>query len=658
MFERVFVANRGEIAVRVLRTLRRLGIQGIAPYSDADRAALHVQVADDAVRLGPTAPRESYLHIERIIDAALGSRADALHPGYGFLAESAALAQACADAGITFIGPTPDAIAVMGDKIRARDTVAAAGVPVVPGRSGVGLTNAEIAEAALDVGLPVLLKPSAGGGGKGMHLVTDRAHLAQAIATSRREAAAAFGDDTLLVERFVEGPRHIEVQVAADHSGGVVHLGERECSLQRRHQKIIEEAPSPFVTPELREAIGAQAVAVARACGYTNLGTVELIVSGADPTSFFFMEMNTRLQVEHPVTEEVYGLDLVELQLRIASGEPLPFSQDDVIPKGHAVEARVYAEDPEQDFLPTGGTVLALREPAGPGIRVDSGLAVGTEVGSSYDPMLSKVIAAAPTREAALDLLDAALAQTSVLGVTTNLPFLRTLLRHPDVRSGNLDTGLVERVTPGAVEPPDAVVVAALLALLDPPASGPLWGRRDGWRLGEPAWVRACLDVAGQPTDVALRRRTDGWTAVVGEGTEWDLHAQVGAAMVTLQTAERRTTFDRSPTVDGEVWLGAGGRTWLVAPRSADRAGAHGGAAADGSIASPMPGTVASVNVVVGEHVADGQAVAVVEAMKMEHTLVAPFDGVVTEVHVAVGAQVALRQVLVTVAPEEQENAG
>ena len=389
MFDTVLVANRGEIAVRIMRTLRAMGIRSVAVYSDADTDALHVRTADVARRLGPAAPSQSYLDIERVIAAAVATGAQALHPGYGFLSENTALAAACAAAGIAFVGPPPAAIEAMGDKIRAKETVAARGVRVVPGVSGVGLSDAELAEQANAIGFPVLIKPSAGGGGKGMRLVTSADMLAAAIASAKREAIGAFGDDTLLIERFVDRPRHIEVQVLADSHGNVVHLGERECSLQRR-QKVIEEAPSPFLSPADRDAIGAQAVAAAVACGYVNAGTVEFIASGSRPDEPFFMEMNTRLQVEHPVTEAVWGLDLVELQLRIADGKHLPFTQADLRPAGHAFEARVYAEDVARGFLPTGGRVIALHEPADrPNVRVDSSLSVGTEIGSNYDPMLS-----------------------------------------------------------------------------------------------------------------------------------------------------------------------------------------------------------------------------------------------------------------------------
>ncbi|WP_244203129.1 MULTISPECIES: biotin carboxylase N-terminal domain-containing protein [Streptomyces violaceusniger group] len=541
MFDTVLVANRGEIAVRVIRTLRRLGVRSVAVYSDADADARHVREADTAVRIGPAPAAESYLSIERLLEAAARTGAQAVHPGYGFLAENGAFARACADAGLAFIGPPAGAIELMGDKIRAKETVRAAGVPVVPGSSGSGLTDEQLTAAAREIGMPVLLKPSAGGGGKGMRLVRDEALLADEIAAARREARGAFGDDTLLVERWIDRPRHIEIQVLADGQGHVVHLGERECSLQRRHQKIIEEAPSPLLDEATRARMGEAAVAAARSCGYVGAGTVEFIVPGADPSAYCFMEMNTRLQVEHPVTELTVsvggrpGLDLVEWQLRVAAGEPLPFGQDEIAFAGHAVEARICAEtaraaaDGRVDFLPSAGAVLALDEPAGEGVRVDSGLSQGTEVGTVYDPMLAKVIAHGPDRPTALRRLRAALGSLTVLGVDTNTGFLRRLAAHPAVASGELDTGLVDRAAaqliPAAI-PEEVYATAALLrqAALEPaaPRGGGSGGRPEpggsglggpaadvwvdpfsvptGWRLGgDPAWTVHRLRVAGHP---------------------------------------------------------------------------------------------------------------------------------------------------------------
>ncbi|WP_131757887.1 acetyl-CoA carboxylase biotin carboxylase subunit, partial [Actinomadura fibrosa] len=518
MFDGVLVANRGEIAVRVFRTLRRLGVRSVAVHTAADAGARHVREADEALLV------PSYLDIGAVVEAGRAAGARAVHPGYGFLAENAAFARACEEAGLVFIGPPAAAIEAMGDKIRAKRTVAAAGVPVVPGRDEPGLSDAELKAAALEIGLPVLLKPSAGGGGKGMRLVRDAAELPEAIASARREARGSFGDDTLLAERFVENPRHIEIQVFADAHGNAVHLGERECSLQRRHQKIVEEAPSPLLDAAARERMGAAAVAAARAVGYVGAGTVEYIVSADRPDEFFFMEMNTRLQVEHPVTELVTGLDLVELQLRVAAGAPLPFAQDGVRLGGHAIEARVYAEDPARGFLPTGGRVLALNEPDVPGVRVDSGLDTATEVGGSYDPMLAKVIVHGADRAEALHRLDRALASYTLLGVPTNVAFLRALLRHPDVVSGDLDTGLVERsldgLTAGAGVPPEVLAAAALerMLALEKAAPDP-WDIPDGWRPGAHAWTPWIITpVGGDPVEVRVQGRAASARVAVGDG--------------------------------------------------------------------------------------------------------------------------------------------
>ncbi|MEU6303210.1 acetyl/propionyl/methylcrotonyl-CoA carboxylase subunit alpha [Streptomyces chartreusis] len=641
MFETVLVANRGEIAVRVIRTLRSMGVRSVAVYSDADADARHVREADTAVRIGPAPASESYLSAERLLEAAARTGAQAVHPGYGFLAENADFARACADAGLVFIGPSADAISLMGDKIRAKETVKAAGVPVVPGSSGSGLTDAELADAAREIGMPVLLKPSAGGGGKGMRLVRDEARLADEIAAARREARASFGDDTLLVERWVDRPRHIEIQVLADGHGNVVHLGERECSLQRRHQKIIEEAPSVLLDEATRAGMGEAAVQAARSCGYRGAGTVEFIVPGGDPSSYYFMEMNTRLQVEHPVTELITGLDLVEWQLRVAAGERLAFGQDDVTLTGHAIEARICAEDPARGFLPSGGTVLRLREPQGDGVRTDSGLSEGTEVGSLYDPMLSKVIAYGPDRATALRKLRAALAETVTLGVQTNAGFLRRLLAHPAVVAGELDTGLVERVVDDlvATDVPDEVYEAAAAVRLDalrPAGDG--WtdpfSVPSGWRLGGTARPVSFHLRAQDPVEYAPR----GSAAVTDDGVS-----------VTLDGV--RHTFHRAAD-----WLGRDGDAWHVRdhdPVAASLTGAaHAGA---DSLTAPMPGTVTVVKVAVGDEVTAGQSLLVVEAMKMEHVISAPHAGTVAELDVTPGATVAMDQVLAVITPAEED---
>ncbi|GHC62844.1 acetyl/propionyl/methylcrotonyl-CoA carboxylase subunit alpha [Streptomyces cinnamoneus] len=715
MFDTVLVANRGEIAVRVIRTLRALGIRSVAVFSDADANALHVREADTAVRIGPAAAAESYLSVERLLAAAARTGAQAVHPGYGFLAENAAFARACADAGLVFIGPPAGAIELMGDKIRAKETVRAAGVPVVPGSSGSGLSDDELAAAAREIGMPVLLKPSAGGGGKGMRLVRDASLLGEEIAAARREARGSFGDDTLLVERWVDRPRHIEIQVLADGHGNVIHLGERECSLQRRHQKIIEEAPSVLLDEATRAAMGAAAVQAARSCGYTGAGTVEFIVPGNDPASYYFMEMNTRLQVEHPVTELITGLDLVEWQVRVAAGERLGLAQEDVTLTGHAVEARICAETARVsgdrvDFLPSAGTVLALREPAGEGVRVDSGLTEGAEVGTAYDPMLAKVIAHGPDRATALRRLRAALAGTAVLGVDTNVGFLRRLLGHPAVAAGELDTGLVDRdaATLVPAEVPEEVYVAG--GLLRQQGLAPAPGGEEprpaawvdpfsvpsGWRLGgEPAWTSHHFRVPGHapvtvrvrgdvseaqflltPADGAApatpgsakllpsqgsgglpptqRSRTSvqpgGWghlPAVAGGGAGEQLTFQLDGTTRTLTVAH---------APGGGVWLTHGGDAWHLVPHDPVEAalGGSGAGAHAGTLTAPMPGTVTVVKAAVGDEVEAGQSLLVVEAMKMEHVIAAPHAGTVTELDVTAGSTVAMDQVLAVVAPREE----
>ena len=662
MFDTVLIANRGEIAVRVIRTLRGLGVRSVAVFSDADAGARHVAEADVAVHIGPTPATLSYLNIRAVVDAAVRTGAQAVHPGYGFLSENAEFAQACAAAGVVFVGPPVGAMDAMADKIRAKATVSAAGVPVVPGGGAPGQSDEELAEIAREIGFPVLIKPSAGGGGKGMRLVTEAGQLAEAIAGARREARSSFGDDTLLVEQFITNPRHIEIQVLADTHGTVVHLGERECSLQRRHQKIIEEAPSPLLTAAQRATMGAAAVEAARAVGYTGVGTVEFIVDGSDADDHFFMEMNTRLQVEHPVTEMITGLDLVEQQLRVAAGEKLMFGQDDVVLAGHAVEARVYAEDPARGFLPTGGRVLALHEPSGPGVRVDSCLRPGLEIGGAYDPMLAKVIAHGPDRQTALRRLDGALVNTAVLGVSTNVAFLRALLRHPDVVAGRLDTGLVERALDELVDsdiPEPVYAVAALQRVLEMEPTGAVagpWDLPGGWRIGEPAWSTWRFELSGHdPVDVRVRGRVDAAEVSVGGGepVRAALRRDDGgdAAALVLSYAAATQRYITAAT-NGERWLGRRGRSWSLAETgrlAAARGSADG--AASGTLRSPMPGTVLTVAVADGDQVTAGQSLLVVEAMKMEHTIAAPTDGVIADLMVKSGQQVAVDAPLVTVVP-------
>jgi acetyl-CoA/propionyl-CoA carboxylase biotin carboxyl carrier protein len=665
VFETVLVANRGEIAVRVLSTLRAMGIRSVAVYSAADAGARHVREADVAVPLGPAPAAQSYLSVERVLAAAARTGAQAVHPGYGFLSENVEFARACEQAGVVFIGPPVAAIEAMGDKIRAKQTVMAAGVPVVPGRTEPGMDDDEVAAAAVETGFPVLLKPSAGGGGKGMRVVRAAAELADAIAAARREARGSFGDDTLLVERYIGAARHIEVQVLGDAHGTVVHLGERECSLQRRHQKVIEEAPSPLLSAAQRALMGQAAVEGARAVGYTGAGTVEFIVD-ADPggrggdIDFFFLEMNTRLQVEHPVTEMVTGLDLVELQVRVAAGERLPMTQDDVRLTGHAIEARLYAEDPARGFLPQTGTVLGLREPDGAGVRVDSSLAVGSVVGTDYDPMLAKVVAHGPDRETARARLLGALRHTAVLGVPTNTAFLRALLADPDVVAGRLDTGLIERRGEAltAVGPPSprAYAAAALALLVEAEPGGPVvdrWDVPDGWRLGEPAWtVRRLQAAGGEPVTVRVRGRSAAAEVCVGDGGLVPAAAirDGGELAVTLDGLTSRHAVVHA---DGQVWLAADGR--VTAFREHERLHtAVEGAAADGAVTAPMPGTVTVVQAAVGDRVEAGAPLLVVEAMKMEHVLTAPVAGTVTELGVTAGQQVRLdERVAVVTAGED-----
>jgi acetyl-CoA/propionyl-CoA carboxylase biotin carboxyl carrier protein len=645
VFDTVLVANRGEIAVRVMKTLREMGIRSVAVYSDADADTRPVREADVAAHVS------NYLSIPDIVRAAQDSGAQAVHPGYGFLAENAGFARACADAGLVFIGPPVEAIEAMGDKIHAKATVSAAGVPVVPGLSDVD----DFTAAAAEVGYPLLLKPSAGGGGKGMRLVTGPADLLAAVESAQREAKSAFGDDRLLLERFVTTPRHIEIQVLADGHGTVLHLGERECSLQRRHQKIIEEAPSVLLDEQTRERMGSAAVEAARSVGYTGAGTVEFIVSAKAPDEFFFMEMNTRLQVEHPVTELVTGLDLVEWQLRIAAGERLSLTQQDIRLNGHAVEARVYAEDPARGFIPTGGTVLALGEPTG--VRVDSWLSPGAVVGSNYDPMLAKVVAWGPDRAAAVHRLDRALAETAVLGVTTNVSFLRALLADPDVQSGQLDTELVERrlddlVAGGISE--EFFVAAALDRLLSLMPEGSVvdpWDVPSGWRLG--ARGGATFRLKAGETEALVR--VEGLPAAASVSVDGADPVQVSARRqgnhLELHYAGEFRRYLRA--IDGELWLARDGQCLAIGERP-NLLATQGETTDGGPVVSPMPGTVLVVKVSQGETVTAGTPLVVVEAMKMEHTVVAPVDGVVGELLVQAGQQVALDETLAVVTPHEE----
>jgi acetyl-CoA/propionyl-CoA carboxylase biotin carboxyl carrier protein len=595
MFRSVLVANRGEIARRVIRTLHRLGVRSVAIYTDADADMPHVHEADEAHRVS------SYLAIDEIV--AVG--ADALHPGYGFLAENPALARACAAAGIVFVGPSPGAIELMGDKLRAKEVAEQAGVPTVP------------TYTPDTVEYPVLVKAAAGGGGRGMRVVETPDALEEAIAAAKREAAAGFGDDRVFLERFLPRARHIEVQVVGDTHGTVLSLGERECSLQRRHQKVIEEAPSPVVSPELRETLGREAVALARAAGYHGAGTVEFIADADDPATHYFLEMNARLQVEHPVTELVTGLDLVELQLRVAAGEPLNV---DVSMTGHAIEARINAEDAQ--FFPSAGPVLLAQYPHA--VRVDAAVETGSVVGTDYDSMIAKVIAHGPDRATALARLDRALSETAILGLETNVGFLRTLLGRDDVRAGDMETGLIGRMDP--VTPPltdEQVAHAAALLSLGEPESDDPFDRRDGWRLGgvrAPSYWKLSVN-GSEPIDVTLHeRRVPPRCAWVGENLK-------GPGPLRL-------------------WLAIDGWTWHVTEATAeDVHHAH----ADGELRAPMPGSVLLVPVNDGDAVQAGQTVVVLESMKMELSLTAPVDGTVTGLSVSAGDTVGRDQIVASV---------
>jgi acetyl-CoA/propionyl-CoA carboxylase biotin carboxyl carrier protein len=665
-FDTVLVANRGEIAVRVIRTLKAMGIRSVAVYSDADATARHVAAADLAVAIGPAPARDSYLNIPAVVDAAVRTGAQAVHPGYGFLSENADFAAALASAGVTFIGPPVNAIQTMGDKIAAKGTVSAFGVPVVPGIARPGLTDDELIAAAEEIGYPVLVKPSAGGGGKGMRMVEQPAGLPAALVSARRESAAAFGDDTLFLERFVLRPRHIEVQVLADAYGNVVHLGERECSLQRRHQKVIEEAPSPLLDAATRARIGAAACDTARSVDYTGAGTVEFIVSADRPDEFFFMEMNTRLQVEHPVTEMVTGWDLVEWQVRIAAGEKLTIGQADIALHGHAIEARVYAEDPANGFLPTGGDVLAMVEPDGAGVRVDSGLFAGTVVGSDYDPMLAKVVGYGADRAAALRTLDRALADSAVLGVVTNIEFARFLLADPDVSAGRLDTGLLDRRAGDfiAASPSDEQFIAAAAfhwLRLFPAPGADLWEVPSGWRVGARAPVSIRLR-AGERTDHVRITGAPGSAEVcIEDGKCRSLQADLTGDQLTVTLDGLRSEYTVA-TADSKIWLAGGGSTAVLEEVREAPVRPDDEPTGDAELTSPMPGAVVAVSVDDGAEVEAGTVVVTVEAMKMEHALAAPVGGVV-ELLVAAGDQVKVGQPLARItvntnaSPEAKDSA-
>ncbi len=668
MFSKILIANRGEIACRVIRTARRLGIATVAVFSEADRAALHVESADEAIEIGPAPARKSYLDPAAIIAAARASGAEAIHPGYGFLSENAEFAESVAASGLVFIGPPATAIRAMGSKSAAKTLMAESGVALVPGYHGALQDEATLAQAAARVGYPVLIKASAGGGGKGMRIVARPEDLAVAIQGAKREARAAFGDDHVLIEKYLERPRHVEVQVFADTHGNCIHLFERDCSIQRRHQKIIEEAPAPGLDPGLRAAIGEAAIRAARAVGYLGAGTVEFIVANG---AFHFMEMNTRLQVEHPVTEMITGLDLVEWQLRIAAGKRLPLGQEDITLTGHAIEARIYAEDPARDFLPATGRILHLRTPdPGPHVRIDTGVREGDRIGIEYDPMIAKLIVWDHDREAARRRLVGALAAYELAGVRTNLALLRAIAGHPDFAATAPDTGFIARhpellASPTDAAPPEALAACALAVLRQreavaraaaeasaDPASP--WAAVDGWRL----FGRAAQEVLlreGETLHAITLHAPDEPGATPAD---WRITLPGGIFPVSGSWRGNRLRLrlaghERALSVvaDGEtLTVLAAGATYHF--RLFDPGATVGAESASGGrVLAPIPGYVGSVLVAPGEEVARGQRLIVLEAMKMEITLTAPFAGVVVSVSAESGAMVEEGRELAVVRP-------
>ena len=655
MFSSVLIANRGEIACRIIRTAKRLGLRTIAIYSTADAHALHVRLADEAIEIGPAPAAQSYLVGERLIAAAQASDAQCIHPGYGFLAENADFAEACRVAGFVFIGPPPEAIRAMGLKDRAKALMQEAGVPVVPGYHGEMQEPAFLKRKAYEIGYPVLVKAVAGGGGKGMRKIERHADFDAALEAAQREAQSAFGEARVLVEKYVNAPRHVEMQVFADRHGHTIHLGERDCSLQRRHQKVIEEAPAPGMTPDLRAAMGAAAVAAAKAVGYHGAGTVEFIADGAGglrEDGFWFMEMNTRLQVEHPVTEAVTGLDLVEWQFRIAAGEALPLKQNQVQLKGHAVEARLYAEDPERGFLPSTGKLIALDFPHDKSLRIDSGVAQGDTVSPFYDPLIAKLIAHADARDEALDRLASALEATVVAGPRSNAGFLGALCRAPGFRAGEFDTGFIDRHLAELGAAPQgfdlAAAATAAQALLqheqariaaaraaDTPASP--WDADDGFQFGATRVLQVPLIAEGENVTAVVRYGRDGAAVSIA-----------GVAPATDATVI---------VADDAVYVLRAGRQTKVSLR--DLALEEGGERGhSGLIRAPMHGKVLAVLVEEGDAVTRGQRLAIIEAMKMEHTLHAPIDGTVSEVAVTAESQVAEGANLMAIVPAKDAPPG
>ncbi|MDX2102590.1 MAG: acetyl/propionyl/methylcrotonyl-CoA carboxylase subunit alpha [Alphaproteobacteria bacterium] len=647
MFRKILIANRGEIACRVMRTARRMGIKTVAVYSDADRDALHVREADEAVRIGPAPSAESYLVAERIVQACRDTGAEAVHPGYGFLSERASFAEALAAAGMTFIGPPVGAIGAMGDKIESKKLAQGAGVSTVPGHLQALSSPDEAVEVAERIGYPVMLKASAGGGGKGMRVCRTAAEVREGLVSTMNEARSAFGDDRVFCEKFIEKPRHIEIQVLGDTHGTVLHLGERECSVQRRHQKVIEEAPSPFVDEAMRAAMGAQAVALAKAVGYYSAGTVEFI-AGADK-SFYFLEMNTRLQVEHPVTELVTGLDLVEWMIRVAAGEKLPFGQDQVKLKGWAMEARLYAEDPARNFLPSIGRVTRYQKPEGKGVRVDTGVYEGAEISMYYDPMIAKLITSGATRDAAIDTMASALDGFQVRGLNHNAEFLAALMALPRFRAGDLTTNLIAEEFPGgyAAATPSGDRLAELLAL----AAARAWG--ESKRAGPKAKPLATLVVRADSVNHPVKvQEADGGVDVLMDGWTLSVRGPLDPVSLWSGTINGRAMTVQIDRVKGGERLAHGAQAVVarvMRPRAAElMALMPVKQAADMSkfLLSPMPGLLVSVAVTVGQDVKAGEPLAVVEAMKMENVLRAERDGVVKAIRAEKGASLAVDQVI------------
>ena len=655
MITTVLVANRGEIARRVFRTCRAMGLRTVAVFSDPDRRAPFVGEADEAFALDGSAATDTYLRIDKILEAAVRGGADAVHPGYGFLAENAEFAQAVIDTGLTWIGPSPDAIARMGSKLESKRLMTEADVPTLPSVDLTGLDESAASQAAEDIGYPVLVKASAGGGGKGMRIVSDPADLTGAVAGARREAESAFGDGTVFLEKYLVDPRHVEIQVFGDTHGNLVSLHERECSIQRRHQKIVEEAPSPAVDSDLRRRMGEAAVAAARAVDYTGAGTVEFLLADS---AFYFLEMNTRLQVEHPVTEAITGLDLVRLQLLVATGEPLP--EEALAPRldGHAIEVRVYAEDAQNGFLPAAGTLSTFEIPVAPGIRVDSGVESGTVVPVHYDPMLAKVISHAPTRTEAARTLATSLERSRIHGSVTNRDLLVRVLRHPEFLDGNTDTGFLERHGVAELAAPllDAdeqrwmALAAAMVGHAARRASAPVLGTvPSGWRNNpsDPQTV-SYKGPRGEIT-VAYRMSTSTVTFDGGEAVSFD-HAVSGETVTVEMDGRRRTYRVRQRGTAFEVDGTRGG----LSLTEIDRYPVTGLDADPGSLHAPMPGKVLSVLVTEGDHVEAGTVLLVMEAMKMEHTLRAPVSGVVASIRASAGDQVEAEAPLIVIHDEEE----